>query len=247
MLSMGRQDTMARVLSFIENPVNPQERQIFLQKAGDWTCKVHAILQRDTVRPAWIQGPVPGPYASAEEYGNQILVASGIGITPALSVIRAQKDSRRINLIWTVRDRHLLSFFLRHLYLDNSGWNLIFYTGSEPLETSEIEIFTNTNVCIIIGRRPKLQQTIINIVYGIESGRGLPERYNQDIKQEASTKLAEMVGDDECVSTQNLQDISNWVDQNGFQMQGFESSAISQPRIELDTLARSIVGERQRS
>jgi hypothetical protein len=101
MLSMGRQDTVARVLSFIENPVNPQEeRQIFLQKAGDWTCKVHAILQRDTVRPAWIQGPFRGPYASAEEYDNQILVASGIGITPALSVIRAQKDSRRI--LWVV-------------------------------------------------------------------------------------------------------------------------------------------------
>jgi hypothetical protein len=138
--------TQWHAFSLFENPVNPQERQIFLQKAGDWTCKVHAILQRDTVHPAWIQGPFPGPYASAEEYDNQILVASGIdGITPALSVIRAQKDSRRINLIWTVRDRHLLSFFLRHLYLDNSGWNLIFYTGSEPLENSEIEIFTNTN------------------------------------------------------------------------------------------------------
>jgi hypothetical protein len=105
--------TQWHAFSLFENPVNPQERQIFLQKAGDWTCKVHAILQRDTVHPAWIQGPFPGPYASAEEYDNQILVASGIdGITPALSVIRAQKDSRRINLIWTVRDRHLLSFFL---------------------------------------------------------------------------------------------------------------------------------------
>jgi ferric-chelate reductase len=227
--------TQWHAFSLFENPVNPQERQIFLQKGGDWTGKVHEILQRDTVRPAWIQGPFPSPYDSAEEYDNQILVASGIGITPALSVIRAHKDSRRINLIWAVRDRHLLSFFLRHLYLDNSGWNLLFYTGSEPLEKSEIEIFTNTNVCIIHGRRPELPQIIVNIVYGIESGRGLPERYIPDIKREASTKMAEMVGDDECVSTQKLQDISNWAGQNGFQMQEFESSAISQPRSEFDS------------
>jgi hypothetical protein len=85
-------------------------------------------------------GALPEPrYDLSEEYDNQILVASGIG----MSVIRAHEDSRRINLIWAIRDRHLLSFFLRHLYLDHSGWNLIFYTGSDPLEKSEIEINTH--------------------------------------------------------------------------------------------------------
>ena len=69
-------------------------------KNGDWTNRVHAQLERDTVRPVWIQGPYLSPYNRSVDYDNQIMVASGIGITPALSVIRSQKDSRRTNLIW---------------------------------------------------------------------------------------------------------------------------------------------------
>jgi len=161
--------------SLFEDPANPLDRQIFVQKAGDWTKKVHRMVQRDTVRPAWVQGPFPSPYNSANAYDNQILVASGIGITPALSVIRAHKDSRRINLIWAVRDRHLLEFFLRHLYLDHDGWNLIFYTGKEDIGDA-LDIYTNTNVCVILGR-PNLRNLVPNIIYGIESGRGLPENY----------------------------------------------------------------------
>lgn len=56
-------------------------------------------------------------------------MASGIGITPALSVIRAHKTSRRVNLIWAVRDPAMLEFFLERFELDNHAWNLIFYTG----------------------------------------------------------------------------------------------------------------------
>jgi predicted ferric reductase len=107
--------------SLFKNPENPAERQIFVLKTGDWTSKVHSVLQRNTVRPVWVNGPFPSPYNNAEAYDNQILVASGIGITPALSVIQAHKNSRRINLIWAVRDRHLLEFFLKHLYLDHQG------------------------------------------------------------------------------------------------------------------------------
>jgi hypothetical protein len=140
------------------------------------------------VRPAWIHGPFPSPYDNAIDYDNQILVASGIGITPALSVIRAHKNSRRINLIWAVRDPHLLGFFLRHLYFDHQGWNLIFYTGREKLNSRLIESIANTNICIIEGR-PKLDQVIPNIIFGIESENGLPERYNQDTRAVASEML----------------------------------------------------------
>ena len=175
-----------------ENPTDPTERQIFVQKGGDWTTQVHDTLQRDTVRPVWVQGPFPSPYDSADAYDNQILVASGIGITPALSVIRAHKDHRRINLIWAVRDRHLLQFFLRHLYLDHEGWNLIFYTGKEALEEDEMESFANTNICIIHGR-PTLSTIVPNIIYGIESGKGRPEHYVPQQKAETLEKLADIV------------------------------------------------------
>eukprot|EP00980_Cylindrotheca_fusiformis_P017382 scaffold5395_cov126-Cylindrotheca_fusiformis.AAC.2 len=178
--------------SLFENPSNPAERQIFIQKTGDWTSKVHRILQRDTVRPAWIHGPFPSPYDNAIEYDNQILVASGIGITPALSVIRAHKDSRRINLIWAVRDPYLLDFFLRHMYLDHQGWNLIFYTGTENLKSQTAQALANTNICVISGR-PKLAEIIPNIIFGVESSLGLPERYSLDTKAIASEMLTDRV------------------------------------------------------
>jgi ferric-chelate reductase len=175
--------------SLFEDPANPEVRQIFIQKTGDWTTQVHRVLQRDTVRPAWIHGPFPSPYDNAISYDNQILVASGIGITPALSVIRAHKDTRRINLVWAVRDEALLEFFLNHLYLDHDGWNIIFYTGKKQLRDECIHLKANTNVCILSGR-PRLNELIPNIIYGIESGLGLPENYTPGTKQAASNLLA---------------------------------------------------------
>mmetsp|Transcript_16163 Transcript_16163/g.39533 ORF Transcript_16163/g.39533 Transcript_16163/m.39533 type:complete len:496 (-) Transcript_16163:319-1806(-) len=198
--------------SLFENPENPAERQVFIQKTGDWTTKVHQILQRDTVRPAWIHGPFPSPYDNAIDYDNQILVASGIGITPALSVIRAHKNSRRINLIWAVRDPYLLEFFLRHLYLDHQGWNLIFYTGKEKLESGLIESIANTNICIVEGR-PKLDQVIPNIIFGIESGNGLPEWYNENTRAVASEMLI-----DKLQHADRPEDVSFYAQELGFNL-----------------------------
>lgn len=63
--------------SIFEDPNNPAARQIFIQKSGDWTQALHKHTQRETVRPAWVQGPFPSPYSNAASYDNQILVASG--------------------------------------------------------------------------------------------------------------------------------------------------------------------------
>jgi predicted ferric reductase len=154
--------------SLFENPKNPMtEREIFMQVTGDWTAKIHEAVKRETVRPCWVQGPFPSPYNNATAYDNQILIASNTGITPALSVIRAHKESRRINLVWAVRDESLLNFFLNNLYLDHQGWNLVFYTGKKKLCDQSINVLTNTNVCIIEGR-PKFEEVIPNIIFGIE-------------------------------------------------------------------------------
>jgi hypothetical protein len=207
--------------SLFENPTNPtEEREIFIQKAGDWTTHVHMTLQRETVRPAWIQGPFPSPYNNADAYDNQILVASGIGITPALSVIQAHKESRRINLIWAVRDENLLTFFLQHLYLDHQGWNLIFYTGKKRLSEMNVNMFTNTNVCIIQGR-PKLDEVIPNIIFGVESGTGLPERYDPKTKMLASRMIAQKLEASQRESLDGMgdaEDIALYASELGFHL-----------------------------
>ena len=117
-------------------------------------------------------------------------VSSGIGITPALSVIGAHKHSRRINLIWAVRNRDLLEFFLDHLYLDHQGWNLIFYTGREELNMASLNVHANTNVCIISGR-PNLHEVIPAIIFGIESGQGLPENYTSSTRREVCQAIVD--------------------------------------------------------
>ena len=176
--------------SLFENPANGNERQVFMLKTGDWTSQVHRSLQRNTVRPVWVQGPFPSPYSQAMDFDNQVLVATGIGITPALSVIRAHKDSRRCNLIWVVREAEMLEFFLERFELDHEGWNLVFYTGLEPLLGPLQQLGAMKNVHIIRGR-PDLQNIIPNIIFGIESGNGLPEKCMLSHKDTVVELLAE--------------------------------------------------------
>eukprot|EP01083_Nonionella_stella_P260336 887786_1 len=159
-------DKQWHAFSLFEDPSNPSIQQMFLLKNGDWTKAVHAALARETTRPCWIKGPFPSPYSHASLYDNQILVASGIGITPALAAINAFKSSRRINLVWAVRDPEMLEFFLEQMYLNHGGWNLVFYTGKAPLPSAIEE--RNSNVRVIEGR-PDLPSLIPNIVYSHES------------------------------------------------------------------------------
>jgi NAD(P)H-flavin reductase len=72
--------------------------------------QVHPILKNFShmAYRCWIKGPFPSNYSQASSYDNHILVATGIGITPALAAINAFKSSRRINLIWVVRDSGML-------------------------------------------------------------------------------------------------------------------------------------------
>lgn len=108
-------------------------------------------------------------FVSAREFDNQILVSTGIGITPALSVIEAHKESRTIFLVWATRDPTLVEFFLRNYhYLDHKfGFNYIYYTGKTPLDPTLLEGLAS-NVKLIYSR-PNLESIIPNIIHASES------------------------------------------------------------------------------
>ena len=64
---------------------------MFIQKAaqGSWTAELHRQLAASDEarnRQFWVQGPVISPYNSSIHHDKLMLVASGIGITPALEV-----------------------------------------------------------------------------------------------------------------------------------------------------------------
>lgn len=176
--------------SIYVNPLDHTERHVFIAKNGDWTNKVHEtfVLQdpnNNTVRRTLsICGPFPSPYMDAVKYDNMVLVAAGIGITAALSAIHAFRDSRRVNLIWATRDASQLVFFLENATLDHKGFNLIFYTGKDPLpDTIENYHSTAANLSIIRAR-PNLAHVLPGIIAHIDQHG----QQNQQLPVELPTK-----------------------------------------------------------
>ena len=165
-------------------PENNNQRQVFIQNVGNWTNELYQYLKRNTHRPLWIQGPFASSFHHAHNYDNQILVATGIGITPILSTARAYMSSRRVNMIWIVREPDVLEFYLEYLSMNTDGWLIAFYTGRKPLSPLLEEYWSHTNVRIIKGR-PDLNVLIPGLIYGIESRVGLPESFYNDKKERA--------------------------------------------------------------
>lgn len=81
---------------------NPKSSQMCISKSGKWTTALMDELTTPVHRPAFIVGPYLSPFNSpAMDCQNIIAVASGIGITPVISLIMKYTSTQRcINLIW---------------------------------------------------------------------------------------------------------------------------------------------------
>lgn len=207
--------------SLFENPASPEERQVFMQKTGDWTTDVLQALQRDTHRPIWICGPFSSPYDNAAESDNQILVAGGIGITPAISVMRKHQETRRSNLIWACRDPHMLEFFCKHGEFSRRGWNMIFYTGKQALHVGDSSQIQTANGALvhIVRARPNMADLIPNIIYSIESGEYVPEEFISEVKADAIAQLQEKLDELDELSlsaSQKMAELMNYSNDLGF-------------------------------
>ena len=101
-----------------------------------------------------------------------MLVASGIGITPAMSIVTSLKQSRRTHLIWACRDAALLEFYLDKCIFDTDAWTLVYYTGKRKLV---LPPSIQPTVLIFYGR-PNFDCVVREVVVGTELGTGLPER-----------------------------------------------------------------------
>lgn len=157
--------------SIYENPLDKSVRHMFMAKVGDWTTKIHEkTVETDTARPLWLCGPFPSPYNNCANFDNMICVASGVGITPALSAIENYRESRRVNLIWAVRDPSMLVFFLENAKLDSKAMNLVFYTGKDPLP-DQIESYNLSHDAHleIVKSRANIGRLIPNIINYFEN------------------------------------------------------------------------------
>eukprot|EP01050_Picozoa_sp_SAG11_P008038 SAG11_NODE_690_length_7706_cov_7.429078_2_plen_963_part_00 len=165
---------------------------VCINVAGDWTKKLHESISRPTTRPVWVQGPFASPFHSAMEYDKLLMVASGIGITPALSCVQSHEEEKRITLLWMCRDPSLVEFFVatRLFCSFDNTCVLIYYTGKAPIDLSILARDTNQNIRIVPGR-PDTLKVIAELIQAREEGLPLPSHIiKQSIDFTVKTVLA---------------------------------------------------------
>jgi len=158
-----------------------------VKKEGEWTTELLKKIVTPAHRPAFITGPYLSPFSSpAMDCENLVVIGSGIGITPAISIFRQYiSTKRRVNLVWMCKDAGLVEHFVGTTlnHLGGLGYILIYYTGTRPIV---LDKDLPANMLIFHGR-PNLEKTISGIVYSIASGNGLPEELakNRDVLSNA--------------------------------------------------------------
>ena len=154
-----------------------QTTQIFVAPAGNWSKGVSSdvALERHG-RSCWARGPYTSPYFIATDFSNLILMASGIGITPALGVIGQYPEfSRTKILIWSIRSRNMLKFYTP--LMSDAHLAVVFYTGKEKLTTAEISSMSTYGNIFIQQSRPKsLAGTIESIIVQFEEHLGFGDK-----------------------------------------------------------------------
>jgi len=158
----------------------PNHSSICIHKCGDWTEKLMKTITTPTHKPAFVVGPFLSPFSSpAMDCENLVAVASGIGVTPAISLIKQYSSTkRRLNLVWICRDAGLVEHFLQNVEFGSDGYTLIYYTGKERSLIMRDDMPPNV---FIFNTRPDLEHTISGIITSIATGEGLPEKLHEKV------------------------------------------------------------------
>lgn len=99
----------------------PEEElvSVSIRCLGDWTNNLRDKLleEPDGSVDLLVNGPFASPADSYEDYDYLVLVASGIGVTPFIGILKDislnsfDKKIKRVDLIWTVPDSGSLKWF----------------------------------------------------------------------------------------------------------------------------------------
>ncbi len=136
---------------------------------GDWTKEVYdEVHSQRQLRHCWVRGPFVSTYSIASNFSHLVLMASGIGITPALGVMGQYKEiSRTKVLVWTTRCPTMLKFFAP-LLVDASMSSIIYYSGEQKLSSVELKrMIRGRNVFIHQSRAENLARTVSTIITSI--------------------------------------------------------------------------------
>mmetsp|Transcript_9678 Transcript_9678/g.14942 ORF Transcript_9678/g.14942 Transcript_9678/m.14942 type:complete len:528 (+) Transcript_9678:740-2323(+) len=85
------------------DPSKENHSMLCIGNSGDWTKQLYDKIKVPCMRQLYVHGPFMTEFSdTAVTTSNAIAVASGIGITPTLSLMMNYAGRKRINIIWGV-------------------------------------------------------------------------------------------------------------------------------------------------
>lgn len=103
-------------------PSKENHSMLCIGASGDWTRQLCDRIKAPCIRRLYVHGPFMTEFSdTAVTTSNAIAVASGIGVTPTLSLMQNYAGRKRINIIWMVGKLcmicHMSPTFFCHLML----------------------------------------------------------------------------------------------------------------------------------
>eukprot|EP00903_Cladosiphon_okamuranus_P021567 g19829.t1 len=116
-------------------PAGPRKRAGFhVEAVGDWTEELFRLSLKNPRMSLWITAAQPSVVQQTVYYDNVVLVCTGAGITPAVSVAERFARKKNVHLLWLSRDSGMIAMFEKQLRLVRSS---VYLTGNPTEETKK--------------------------------------------------------------------------------------------------------------
>ncbi|CAB1097723.1 unnamed protein product [Ectocarpus sp. CCAP 1310/34] len=113
----------------------PRPRAGFhVEAVGDWTNEMFRFCLENPQMPLWITAAQPSVMEKTVYFENVLLVCTGAGITPAVSVAERFQKKKNIHLLWCCRDAGMVAMFEKQLRRVKST---VFLTGKPTNKTKK--------------------------------------------------------------------------------------------------------------
>lgn len=139
--------------------------QVFIMPAGDWTKGLaEQVAGRPHMRSCWVRGPYTSPYFVAKDFSHCVLMASGIGITPAMGILGQFPGASKTKVVvWSVRSKNMLKFFAP--LMKDAHLAAVYYTGKDKLSTKELKrIRSYGNIFVQQSRPSSVVEVIASLI-----------------------------------------------------------------------------------
>ncbi|CAM9294444.1 unnamed protein product [Ectocarpus sp. 6 AP-2014] len=105
---------------------------LHVEAVGDWTNELFRLSLEHPRMPLWITAAQPSVAEQAVYFDNVLLVCTGVGVTPAVSVAERFRKTKNVHLLWCCRDAGLVAMFEKQLRQVKST---VYLTGKQSDKT----------------------------------------------------------------------------------------------------------------